>query len=259
MINPSVIWDPSESSRVIALSSNSFSLFNVSSVSNSVQVSGSPIIPKSTSNPFWKGMWSPHNLDQIGLSSGRDLFGFDLRSSKMCFEIRDADDLFIKDFDFNPNRSNYIATGGDDGSVKFWDTRAVDKPLLTIANHTHWITSIAFNKFHDQLILTSSTDNQVNLESVISLSSASFQLDSKSEASAAAEEDDTEPDGYSRYYIVLFSKPDDGLVKTYEQHEDSVYSVAWSTGDPWIFASLSYDGRVVINSVPQEHKYKIIL
>ncbi|TPX54443.1 hypothetical protein SeMB42_g00262 [Synchytrium endobioticum] len=34
-------------------------------------------------------------------------------------------------------------------------------------------------------------------------------------------------------------KPTDGVVATYDQHEDSVYSVAWSSGDPWIFASLS--------------------
>ena len=46
---------------------------------------------------------------------------------------------------------------------------------------------------------------------------------------------------------------------TYDQHEDSVYAVTWSNLDPWIFGSLSYDGRFVINIVPQEEKYKIIL
>lgn len=51
----------------------------------------------------------------------------------------------------------------------------------------------------------------------------------------------------------------DGLVKTYEQHEDSVYNAAWSPSDPWIFASVSFDGRFVVNFVPQEHKYKIIM
>ena len=55
------------------------------------------------------------------------------------------------------------------------------------------------------------------------------------------------------------SKPRNGLVRSYDQHDDSVYAVAWSAGDPWIFASLSYDGQVVINTVPQDQKYKIIL
>ena len=65
-----------------------------------------------------------------------------------------------------------------------------------------------------------------------------------------------------RYLNVSFqlnSKPTDGLVRTYDQHEDSVYSVAWSAHDPWVFFSLSYDGRAVINRVPREEKYRVIL
>lgn len=46
---------------------------------------------------------------------------------------------------------------------------------------------------------------------------------------------------------------------SFEQHEDSVYSVAWSPADPWLFASVSFDGRVAVNVVPQDHKYKILL
>lgn len=32
----------------------------------------------------------------------------------------------------------------------------------------------------------------------------------------------------------------DGVIKTFEEHEDSVYSISWATS-PWIFASLSYE------------------
>lgn len=52
---------------------------------------------------------------------------------------------------------------------------------------------------------------------------------------------------------------EDGILATYEEHEDSVYAVEWSTADPWVFVSLSYDGRVVINRVPRAEKYKILL
>ena len=38
---------------------------------------------------------------------------------------------------------------------------------------------------------------------------------------------------------------EDGLIATFSDHDDSVYSVAW--GDAWVFASLSYDGRMVVN------------
>uniref|UniRef100_A0A803QUL2 Uncharacterized protein n=1 Tax=Cannabis sativa TaxID=3483 RepID=A0A803QUL2_CANSA len=39
------------------------------------------------------------------------------------------------------------------------------------------------------------------------------------------------------------------LLHSYIDYEDSVYGLAWSSREPWIFASLSYDGRVVVESV----------
>lgn len=51
----------------------------------------------------------------------------------------------------------------------------------------------------------------------------------------------------------------DGVLAVYEEHEDSVYAVEWSSGDPWTFASLSYDGRLIINRVPKSEKYKLLL
>lgn len=51
----------------------------------------------------------------------------------------------------------------------------------------------------------------------------------------------------------------DSVVSTYEEHEDSVYAAEWSSADPWLFASLSYDGRLVINRVPRALKYQILL
>ena len=51
----------------------------------------------------------------------------------------------------------------------------------------------------------------------------------------------------------------DGRCHTYDEHEDSVYGLAWSAADPWLFASMSYDGRVVLNKVPKQTKYKILL
>ena len=60
--------------------------------------------------------------------------------------------------------------------------------------------------------------------------------------------------------LIFFSSdgPTDGLVHTYDQHEDSVYQVAWSLADTWTFASISYAGRVVISQVPTKEKFKIL-
>lgn len=51
----------------------------------------------------------------------------------------------------------------------------------------------------------------------------------------------------------------DGLVARIEDHEDSVYSVAWSAYNAWAFASLSYTGKLAICTVPSAEKYKILL
>lgn len=50
-----------------------------------------------------------------------------------------------------------------------------------------------------------------------------------------------------------------GKVRTYDEHEDSVYGLCWSSVDPWVFASLSYDGRVVVNAVPKRVKYNLLV
>ncbi|OMJ15122.1 Protein TSSC1 [Smittium culicis] len=48
------------------------------------------------------------------------------------------------------------------------------------------------------------------------------------------------------------------VVSQHDSHELSVYKCCWSKNNPWMFASLSLDGRVVINYVPQSEKFKIL-
>lgn len=91
------------------------------------------------------------------------------------------------------------------------------------------IWSVRFNLFHDQLILSSGSDCKVLLTSAASVSSE------------AANE----------------NRLADGLLHCYDQHEDSVYCVEWSNVDPWVFASLSYDGRLCISKVPKDVKAKL--
>lgn len=65
-------------------------------------------------------------------------------------------------------------------------------------------------------------------------------------------------------YVVWFRSPPGGkvppdeVIAKFEEHEDSVYSVVWSTADAWVFASLSYDGRLVLNHVPPQEKFSIL-
>lgn len=38
-----------------------------------------------------------------------------------------------------------------------------------------------------------------------------------------------------------------------------IAGAAWSCFDPWLFASLSYDGHFVVSRVPNQTKYKVLL
>jgi len=101
------------------------------------------------------------------------------------------------------------------------------------------VWKVKFNPaYSDQLLLSSSTDGVVNLWDVA-------QVTGSSNGGAAAT-------SHSSSNAPASSRFDSGEllpIKTYEEHEDSVYGIAWSGADPWLFASLSYDGRVVVRRV----------
>jgi WD40 repeat protein len=54
-------------------------------------------------------------------------------------------------------------------------------------------------------------------------------------------------------------QPADGRAAVYDDHEDSVYGLAWSAADPWLFGSMSHDGRVTLHRVPKGIKYKVLI
>jgi WD40 repeat protein len=134
-----------------------------------------------------------------------------------------------------------LVTGGDDGILKFWDIRAPSAPKLMIGAHNHWVWAAYYNGLKDQLLLSGGSDGKVALVNAASLSS---DADPQSAASGNSGGVHSWPDG---------------VLASFEEHDDSVYSAAWSSADPWIFASLSHDGRVVVNHVPRDTKYALLL
>ena len=40
---------------------------------------------------------------------------------------------------------------------------------------------------------------------------------------------------------------------------DVTADLAWSAADPWVYATLSHDGAMVVHHVPSKEKYKILL
>jgi WD40 repeat protein len=126
------------------------------------------------------------------------------------------------------------------------------------------VHAVRFNRFHDQLIVSAGTE-LVNLWNILSVSSAPL-----GELETAAVQNTTAAAGGAAHGSAGAGansgsssggdeRNSDRLIKTYSDHEDSIYAICWSACDAWIFASLSYDGRVVINHVPPAEKYKILL
>ncbi|CAI9733187.1 and GARP complex-interacting 1-like [Octopus vulgaris] len=193
--------------------------------------------------------WNPHHkCSQVATANDTTIRGWDLRSMKQVYVIENAHGQLVRDLDFNPNKQYCFVSCGDDCKVKFWDVRNSNSPLKILTDHSHWVWSVRYNHFHDQLVLSSSSDSRVILNNIVSLSSEPFGY-------LVESEDNSDNEGKE----VTREKVNDGVIATYEEHEDSVYRVDWSTADPWVFASLSYDGRLVINRVPRTEKYKILL
>jgi WD40 repeat protein len=216
--------------------------------------------------------WSPHHTHTVAYSAEASIRGVDLRSGKPLFAIENAHGQGVRAVDFNPNRPYYFASGGDDCRVKFWDLRRADGPIKTLSSHSHWVWGVQYNHYHDQLVVSCSSDSVVNLWNVSSISSAAASSSASASASAAAAAagaagsgSGSDSGGGAGSDSGRSGKEDkksaDGLVASFDDHESSVYSAAWSynENDSWIFASLSYDGRVVTSAVPQEEKYKILL
>ncbi|KAI7892799.1 WD40-repeat-containing domain protein [Mucor mucedo] len=254
-----VLWNPQEQSQeIISIDSNKIylsSLDDTSTAQTSLVIDVSSTFSKESDAPSLRqlqnAVWNPHGAELITVGDC-NLSGWDLRSGKNSFNRCQAHKSTIRAVDYNPNKPYHVVTGGDDAKVYIWDIRQLKEPILDVGqeedSHSHWIWSVAFNSLQDQLLLTSSSDNLVNLHNVVSVSAASY-LDSSSE-----DEKDVQSDDYGR----STNKPTDGLIYTYDQHEDSVYKVAWSPADTWTFASISYAGRVVISQVPTNEKFKIL-
>ncbi|XP_072026211.1 EARP and GARP complex-interacting protein 1-like [Amphiura filiformis] len=248
----SILWEPQgDGSKILSISDNNIVKWDLEASSTQAKVSSTATLEGKGHPKFTSGRWNPHhNNTQVATANDSTIRGWDLRSMEQVYTIENAHGQLVRELDFNPNKQYYLASCGDDCKVKFWDVRNTDLPVMSLTDHSHWVWSVRYNHFHDQLVLTSSSDSRVILTNASSISSEPFgHLDD--------DDDDSDKDDDEEEKAKEPIK--DGVIATYEEHEDSVYSAEWSTADPWLFASLSYDGRVVINRVPKAEKYRILL
>ncbi|CAN6582404.1 unnamed protein product [Malus baccata var. baccata] len=123
-------------------------------------------------------------------------------------------------------RTMKYITAEDESGIHVWDLRKPKVPIQELPGHTHWTWAARYNPEYDGLILSSGTDSAVNL-----WFASPYNNDE------------------SERLVDSPTRRIDPLLNSYSDYEDSIYGLAWSSREPWIFASLSYDGRVVVESV----------
>ncbi|XP_054772763.2 EARP-interacting protein homolog [Lytechinus pictus] len=253
----SVLWEPQgDGNKILSLTDNRFLMWDLEASGSKARMTSSATLEGKGHPKFTSLRWNPHhNNSQVASANDTTIRGWDLRTMEQTYMIENAHGQLVRDLDFNPNKQYYMASCGDDCSVKFWDVRNTGWPVMVQNDHSHWVWSVRYNQFHDQLILSSSSDSRVILTNASSISSEPFGHMDEDDDEEEEDEDimDNEEKNKTKEPIK------DGVIATYEEHEDSVYAAEWSTADPWLFASLSYDGRLVINRVPRAEKYKILL
>ncbi|GMT28363.1 hypothetical protein PFISCL1PPCAC_19660, partial [Pristionchus fissidentatus] len=184
-------------------------------------------------------VWNPHSSgNALGVTIDRSVVTFDTRTKEEGHRIKEAHSLRATYVDFNPNLQHSVVSCGRDGLVRIWDWRHPSTHIFSLRAHAHWATQVHFHGVHDELLLSSGSDGSLLLSCAYSISS-----------DAKESHDD---DGEER---VILS---DGPLERIDEHEDSIYACAWSTSDPWTFASLSFDGRILISHVNREHKYALM-
>ena len=183
----------SEDGRVVLGDSESLSVFDLRAQKS---VNDGNV---SSSLSFFKCALDPHHPELVGCVSGTSLLLYDLRNPiserGAAIAIEGAHLYGIRDLDFNPNRPHFLSTGGEDGLVKFWDLRSGgkrqkegsassyslpsgssntrdDSLCKVLEGHSHWVSAVRYNRFHDQLLASAGTDTAVNLWRVSSISSA---------------------------------------------------------------------------------------
>lgn len=130
--------------------------------------------------------WNPHNQNDFITLNDTALRMWDSRKdpNSPIVSIEAAHSQGVRDADFNPNRSHFIATCGDDRFVRIWDMRNPKESLIHLCHHYHWVWGVMYNRFHDQLLLSCGSDAKVNLESIVSLSSSQAIPDNEANTKA---------------------------------------------------------------------------
>jgi WD40 repeat protein len=170
----------------------------------------------------------------IGLSS--DLKLFDLSERKTITTIKGAHPNGVLSCEFDPLKPTLICSSGMDNTIKFWDLRKPSSPISGIYNNSHWVWACKYNKTYSRILSTCSSSSIVR----------SIVFEKENEEN-------------SHNHPISTSDLNHYSLIDYIEFEDSVYSLDWSHADPWIFAAVSFNSYLHINTIPEDIKLKVML
>eukprot|EP00928_Gymnodinium_smaydae_P010859 TRINITY_DN14088_c0_g2_i1.p1 TRINITY_DN14088_c0_g2~~TRINITY_DN14088_c0_g2_i1.p1 ORF type:complete len:370 (-),score=61.12 TRINITY_DN14088_c0_g2_i1:122-1231(-) len=239
----SALWDPHREGNVVVADAETVRVFQSS---NGTEFKRS--VTLHVGQRCNAACLDPHHPQQVSTVDDVHLKTWDMRQSRVAYSRDGAHNFGARDVDYNPNVPYQVVTAGEDSVLRFWDLRNLQKCKQELSGgHHHWTLRARHNHSHDQLLLSCGSDSAVCLWRAGSVASAPLGV------GGGLAEGDSASGNANR------NSAPDGLVKRYEEHDDSCYSCCWSASDAWIFASISYDGKLVINRVPDEEKYRILL
>ena len=205
---------------------------------------------------FTAGAWDPYDPKLACAAQGSALGVWDLRGSASggpaqalgasARGARGGHFMQVRDVDYCRAATGLLATCGDDCRLCVWDLRRPEAPVACREAHSHWLWCARFHPLHPALLLTASSDTDVRLWSLPGLKRPGTEPPRSPGAGGAGGGGGAGGAGGA------------GDATTFDEHEESVYSVAWSEADPWAFASLSHDGRLVCSRVPDSTKYEMM-
>merc|ERR1712087_704698 len=172
-----VLWNAVLPEQIACVHCDAVQLFQLNHGSSTSSAAESGSTPSQHGTSFGCGRWDPHHAHALGLGCDCSLMTLDTRTMKTAQSVSNAHEQRVRGMDFNPNKPNVLLSSGDDYKMSFWDLRKPGQPLHTERAHSHWVTTASYNRFHDQLVLSSGTDCLVKLWRVASISSAPPSLD----------------------------------------------------------------------------------
>ena len=255
-------------------------------------------------------VWSPHHEHVVAAAVDNRLVLVDMRTGQpqqqQVLPGTNGAHGFgsILHVEFSPSSTSTMLSSGEDGYVRLWDSRKTSSSstvgqkgsstashsssalLSSQKVHDHWCTKATFNSFHDELILTASTDNTCRLWSFpptlsaveqqqprslsrrlsaqVNKDSAPFLVTSPSVANVSISPSSAFFRKSSQYSLSNNggqSGQSEGCVVTLSDFGDSVMSCCWSQANdsPWVFAAVSANGKMLVDAVPDEQIQRILL